>query len=352
MTTTDDLTVPAPAPAPAPGGIDEADRGYRALREGAAVVDLDGVGLLHVGGPGAHDHVQSVVARDIEFLSPEQSMSTLVLDAGGRPVDVVVCTPTGDGVEIRTGFGAGDAVAALLRADAPGGVEVRDLGAESRLVGIEGPYAWSIVGKMIDPSLPSLPFESVVSLTWRGADIVFSRTGYTGEYGYQVRGPVDVLTTLLDELSAQADVATVADVERAMVEVRQPVLRHELLPDDTVVSAGLNWLVDLSKPAYLGRDALVASIGEPPARVAVGVLGDILPQRGDELVVGDEVVGTIVHGVRSPMAGACIGLARIDRSLAASGLELGLRSPSGETTPVRTASSPYVIPASWHVAIV
>jgi aminomethyltransferase len=328
------------------------DVGYLALRESVGFATLDTVEVLRVVGPDARGFVQSIVARDIEFIGPDQAISTLIVDESGHPVDVVHCNLSDDAVEICTGFGRADHVRGILTEHAWPGIEIGDDTEAPAVVTVEGPYAWSVIGKILDPGLASLPFEGVASLTWRDHPVVFSRQGYTAEYGYQFRCPRAVLEELDRALDEQAQRVSVADIERAMIEVRQPVLELELLAEDSVVSAGLNWLVDLAKPEFLGHEAVRAAAAAPPRRLTIGFIGPTLAARGDDLVVGEQVVGTVVHGIRSPKVGGCIGLARIDAGLAASGLELTLRKADGDRTSVRTASSPYITPASWHVPII
>jgi aminomethyltransferase len=132
--------------------------------------------------------------------------------------------------------------------------------------------------------------------------------------------------------------------ETAMLELRQPIVHREVVEGDSVVSAGLNWLVDPVKESFAGSDALA---GGPAAR-PIGFLVEAgRAAVGDLLYVGPEEVGRIVYLVTSPGAGGDLGLARVAPEWQASRLEF--TTPSGAR--LRTLAPPYVVPRSWTTPI-
>ena len=128
------------------GGTDAAwtfagrDAEYTALRERAGVVDLSCSSLIEVrdGGSG---FLQRVLARDVEYLTSERCMTSLVLDQAGVPVDVVVVYGRDDGALLESSFGRGAELVAHLESLAGGGASVADVSDRLTTVGIEGPYA-------------------------------------------------------------------------------------------------------------------------------------------------------------------------------------------------------------------
>ncbi|HKY14941.1 MAG TPA: glycine cleavage T C-terminal barrel domain-containing protein [Microthrixaceae bacterium] len=326
----------------------EAD--YDVLRSSAALINLSDVGLVRVEGSGAHDLVQHLLSRDIEFLTPERSITGLLLTEDGTAVDMVSCIVDDDGLVLRTGFGTGRRVADHLEAHATPETVVELLDLE--ILGVEGPYAWSAIGEVLDPDIASLPFESVLPLGWGDHEITFSRIGVTGEYGYQLCGTTAAIGELREALTGPAVPIGRAAVEVAMLEVRQPLLSRELADGADVLTAGLQWLLDLSKPEFLGREAVVEGHRAGQSHRTIGIEVDAPADglEGCDLVVDDHRVGTVVWAVRSPQREGALALARIRAELAASGLELAVATNDGSST-ARTLSSPYVVPASWGVPI-
>ncbi|MEU3351633.1 hypothetical protein [Streptomyces sp. NPDC037389] len=319
---------------------------YAALRSGAGLADLSGGGPLRVHGPGAAEALNRVLTRDVEFLAPEQAQSALVLDSGGRPVDVVVVLAlSDDDYYVHCGPGRDERVAALLApACEPGEAELANLRSSTSVLAVEGPDAWRVVQEVFGEDYVSLAYESLLPVEVDGVDVVLARIGVTGEYGYTLFLPHEIAEPVWRALAAHSTPVGQRALETAMLEVRQPVLHRELGEDGTVLTAGLNWLVDINKPEFTGREALMAQradlTGTRPIGFAV-TTGRVA--EGDELLVGPEVVGRVTYVVDSPGLGAQLGLAAVDRHWQASRLEFGTASGAR----VGTLAAPYVVPTSW-----
>ncbi|EID55379.1 aminomethyltransferase family protein [Saccharomonospora xinjiangensis] len=320
---------------------------YDAIRNRAAVFDLSGARLIEVTGDGAVDYAQRVLARDVEYLTAERCMTSLVLDGEGAVVDTVVVWGREDGLLLESSVGMGGRLLEHLRAQAGDDVTITDRTGELVLLALEGPYAWGVVGRLIDGELAALPFESVVDTTWDGAEIVFARTGSTAEYGYQIIAPAESAERLWTKAVEQAVPAGYEALELAMLEVRQPVVRREATGAD-IVELGANWLVDITKDDFLGRDAVLAAFEAPAKRRTIGFSGgDSVPESGTPVTVDGEQVGDVVYAVRSVALGTILGLARIAPDLAAAGLRLSVGDAE-----VTTLTSPYITPKSWSTPII
>lgn len=324
------------------------DAEYGAIRERAALLDLSGERIIEIAGDAATDFAQEVLARDVEYLTAERCMTSLVLDVDGTAVDQVVVWGRENGLLLESSVGGGARLLEHLRAHAEDGVEITDRTAEFALFGLEGPYAWGVVGRLIDGELAALPFESVVDTQWDGVDIVFARTGVTGEYGYKMLVPRESAERLWTKALEQAVPAGQEAVELAMLEVRQPVMRHEAGPGVDVLEMGAGWLVDITKEGFIGRDAVLAVFEGAAERRTVGFSGgDTVPAAGTPVTVAGEPIGEVVHAVHSVGLGASLGLLRLPPDLAAAGLRLTV----GDTE-VTTLTSPYVTPKSWSTPII
>ncbi|HEX8779653.1 MAG TPA: glycine cleavage T C-terminal barrel domain-containing protein [Nocardioides sp.] len=335
-----DATVPLSFSAPS----DE----YKVLRERAAVLDLSGHRLVEVTGAGANEFAQRVLARDVEYLTSERCMMSLVLDESGQVVDQVLAFGREDGILLESSCGAGTRLIEHLRQQNDEGVEITDRSGELTVLALEGPYAWGVVGRLIDGELASLPFESVVDTTWNGVDIIFARTGFTGEYGYQMIVPVDAAAELWRQSLEHAGPAGLEALELAMLEVRQPIPRHEAVGGASVIEIGANWLVDVTKDEFVGRAAVLAAFESGQGRRTVGFAGgDTVPAAGARVLACGEDIGEVVHAVRSAGLGSTLGLARVDADLAAAGLEFTV-----DGVEVTTLTSPYIVPKSWSIPII
>ncbi|MFI0424813.1 aminomethyltransferase family protein [Spongiactinospora sp. 9N601] len=323
------------------------DEDYRALRERAALFDLSSLGLIKITGEGAAEFAQRVLARDVEYLVSERCMMSLVLDEAGQIVDQVIVIGREDGVILESSSGAGPRLLAHLLAQDHPGVEIVDISDALIVIGLEGPYAWGVVGRLLDPELPALPFESVVDTEWEGMKLLFARTGFTGEYGYQFIVPVSDAPRLWAAALEHARPAGLDALELAMLEVRQPVVRHEASEGTSVVEIGANWLLDITKESFVGKEPVLAAFAEQGRRTIGFSGGTTVPEPGATVTAAGQVVGTVVHAVHSVGLGTPLGLIRIDEDLAAAGLELAV-----DGAEIVTLTSPYVLPKSWSVPII
>ncbi len=320
---------------------------YDAIRNRAAVFDLSGARLIEITGDGAVEYAQRVLARDVEYLTAERCMTSLVLDAEGSVVDDVVVWGREDGLLLESSVGNGAGLLEHLRAQAGDDVTITDRTGELVVLALEGPYAWGVVGRLIDGELAALPFESVVDTTWDGEDIVFARTGSTAEYGYKIISSATSVEKLWGKAVEQALPAGYEALELAMLEVRQPVVRHEATGAD-IIEMGANWLVDITKEEFLGRDAVLAAFNAPAKRRTIGFSGgESVPEPGTPVTVGGEQVGEVVYAARSIALGTTLGLARVAPELAAAGLTLSVGDAE-----MTTLTSPYITPKSWSTPII
>jgi len=331
--------------------IDSFAREYEALRGGAGLVDLSGSGPLRVHGPGAADALNRALTRDLSFLAPEQTQTSLVLGPDGRPLDIVVVLAVAyEDYLVHCGPGRDGRVAEALRAVArpPGGPAVENLRDRMSVLAVEGPSSWRAVHEVLGEDYVALAYGSLLPAEVEGEEVLVARIGVTGEYGYTLFAPHGVAPRLWRALARHSTPAGHRALETAMFEVRQPVLHRELTEHSTVLSAGLNWLVDRTKEGFTGSVAVAAEAArdEGTRPIGFGVAQGVV-EVGDELLVESESVGRVVHIVDSPGYGGRLGLAQVDRQWKAARLEF--RTASGAL--VRTLAAPYVVPRSWTTPI-
>lgn len=322
------------------------DEEYGALRSSTALFDLSGCGLVSVDGPDAEDVVGRLFTREVEFLTPETSSMGLLLDAHGRPIDIVTVFRTESGFLVETSVGRATSTIAHIEREAAGRVAVRDARSTTAMLGFEGPLAWELAEAVIDDPITGLPFQGVRPVTIGGTDALVSRTGFTGEYGFKVMFPSRHAGTVWAKAAAQSVPAGHETLETAMTEFRQPILHRDAGNDElSVIGIGANWLVDLEKADFLGRDSLLAERDAGADELPVCFVSDSDGLRvGTELGAHGEVLGHVVHVVFSPGLGTQCGIARLHVDVASSGLVFEVL---GTSATVSTVSSPILIPASW-----
>ncbi len=325
---------------------------HDALRSGAGLIDASAGGPIRVSGDAATALLQEALTRDVEFLIPDHAQNSLLLDDDGGVVDVVTVVGGEADHIVLTSPGRAGLVTAALRAVAERGALdaiVENCQATTAVFAIEGPQSWRVVADVLGTGYVSIAYESALPVEIEGSDALIVRIGVTGEYGYTFIAPVEIAALVWERFVAHGGApAGHRARELAMFEVRHPIVHREVWPGDTVITAGLNWLVDPAKQRFVGRDAMLAA-GPSSARVRpIGFRvndGDV--SLGDELFVADEHIGSIVYLTHSPDLLPEMGLAKIDKQWQASRLQFTTASGAR----VQTLAPPYVVPLSWTSAI-
>jgi len=323
---------------------------YHAIRNSAALFDHTAVGLTRLTGD-VIPVLQRVLAREVEFLTPERCMMTLMLADDGRPVDLMTVYSFDDYVLLESSYGRQHEARKHLAANAGGEIEITALDNEWGMLGIEGPYSWGAIGRVLDPAVTALPYESVLELDVYGTPIVFSRSGFTGEYGYKIIGPSSIIEPLWDALRGEAKPCGQQALETAMLEVRQPVLHREAADNADLVVCGIQWLVDPTKEEFIGRARVMEQLADTGSGRLLGLSwpGEDMPA-GAQTVAGETVIGSLVLSAYSPSLETWLGLARVDRELASPGLTFDIR-PGDRVAEAPSLAVPYVAPSSWSTPI-
>jgi glycine cleavage system aminomethyltransferase T len=324
---------------------------YTAIRQNAARIDLSAAGLIDVTGPDAFDLLQFVLSRDLEFVTPEQSLISLILDDTGRPLDVVTAYHVDDGYRLETAIGRGpDTLGHLTaRRDERGfDAELELRGSDVTTFLVEGPRAAAVLEETVEPDLGALPLSGLMEVEFAGAHLIVSRSGFTGEYGYKLFVPAPHAPAAWDALGAITPVGLGA-LEIAMLEVRQPVLHREIDGESDALEAGYSWLMDITKEEFHGRDAVESAFEAGTRSRVIGWAAPSLSEpvpAGTAVTIAGERIGTVVHSVFSPGRKELIGLARLRPDLVAPGIDVTLGSGESPVA-AQTIAAPYVIPESW-----
>jgi aminomethyltransferase len=328
---------------------------YLAIRHGVGISDVSDMGKLRVSGDGAAALLDRVVAGNVDRLVENSIRWTVILHADGRVLaDVQVYNDFGAYLVTCAGSRR-DEVAAVLRTHAGRNVRVDDVTAELAAVAVEGPCARDIPSAIAGIDASGLPLLRFTRCRVDGGDVLVSRIGFSGEFGYLFFVHPSLAAKLVAHIRRVAPVAElcgrdVQDLHR--LEVRAFHQDRDVVRGETALEAGLHWMIDFRKPEFRGSAAVHAEVARGVARrlVAFEADGRVAPGRGDPLYMTGTRAGYVANGAWSPALGRVVGLAYLDEPYAWVGLELEARTPDGRPVPVRTVSAPLLVTASTRVA--
>ncbi len=295
---------------------------HAAVRAAVGVFDVSHLGKALVRGPGARGYLNSALTNDLDRIGPGQAQYTLCCDDTGGVVDDLIAYLRSDDEVFLVPNAANTAeVVGRLAENSPLGIDVVDEHESYGVIAVQGPACDELLTAV---GLPAAhPYMSFVDTQWRGRPLVVCRTGYTGERGYELvpawadAGALwDALLATGTDLGVQPCGLGARDTLRT--EMGYPLHGQDLSPSISPVQARLTWAVGWKKPAFWGREALLAQRESGTARVLWGLaaLDRGIPRPGMRVQAADgSEVGEVTSGTFSPTKRMGIGLALLDRAV-------------------------------------
>jgi aminomethyltransferase len=300
-------------------------REHEAVRQQVGLFDVSHLGKVAVRGPGAAGFVDACLTNALGRIAPGRAQYSLCCDdpSGGVVDDLIVYLRGDDDVFLVPNAANADEVARRLTAAAPDGVQVTNEHDAYGVLAVQGPRADAVLERLGLPA--GLGYMSFADATWQGVPLTVCRTGYTGERGYELLPPADaagaVWDAVLEQVRAEGGLPCGLGARDTLrTEMGYPLHGHELSLSITPVQARTGWAVGWTKPAFWGREALVAERERGAERLLWGLLAleRGVPREGLAVLdaPGGQQVGTATSGTFSPTLRQGIGLALLQRSVA------------------------------------
>jgi aminomethyltransferase len=306
---------------------------HKAVREKAGLFDVSHMGEFIVRGPQAVDFVNYVTTNDVAALKPGQAQYSTILREDGTIVDDCLVYRAEDRVlMVVNGSNIDKDFAHISRFVRDFDVTLADISDQIALLALQGPDAARILQRHTDTDLSKIKYYEFVTGKIAGVDKVYiSRTGYTGEDGFELYFPAEYAEKIWKALTASGEVtpAGLGARDSLRLEMGMALYGNDLDDTTTPLEASLGWLVKIKKGDFVGRDALVRQKEAGLKRKLVGFTTSerSFPRHGYPVFVNGESSGEVRSGTMSPTLGIPIGTAYVPPQFAAEGspLEIEIR---------------------------
>jgi aminomethyltransferase len=309
---------------------------HKAVRRAAGLFDVSHMGEVDVRGPEAGKFLNHLVTNDVAKLFPGRVLySPMCYPNGGVVDDLLVYMRGTDDYFLCINAGNIEKDLAWIRGQAAAfQVTITDRCADYALLAIQGPRAAAIVQSLSGAKLGLVQYYHFCEATVAGIHCLASRTGYTGEDGFELyhaaADATALATALLEAGQAHGlELAGLGARDSLRLEAGYPLYGHELSADISPLTAGLGWTVKLNKGVdFIGRAALAAERENGAShRVVFFRTGDRRIVRADTPVLdaGGGTVGRVLSGTLSPILNEAIGSALVTTSSAAQPLLVDIR---------------------------
>jgi aminomethyltransferase len=302
------------------GVIDE----HRAVRGGAGLFDVSHMGEARVRGAGALDFLQHVTCNDVSRLRPGRAHYSGLTNPAGAFVDdlLVYRLDEQDFLLVINAANTCKDIAWLREHVGRFDAELRDESAAWAQLAIQGPRAEEILAPLVEADVAKLRYYRFLQAPVCGARSVVSRTGYTGEDGFEVytdpQAAPGIWAELLERGAPLGLVpAGLGARDTLRLEARMALYGQDIDDTTTAFEADLGWIVKLDKGEFVGRDALrrQAQAGVERKLVGFEVEGRAIARHGHRAFDGEREVGRVTSGTFSPTLEKSIGLAYLPPAL-------------------------------------
>ena len=321
---------------------------HRRVRERCGLFDVSHMGEIELRGEGARDNVHRLVTNDVRKLEPGQVLYTAMCrESGGVIDDLLVYCLDGQRYLVVCNAANHGKVVSWVSGHLDDGVVLQDRTDEIALFALQGPSSLEVLRrwKRLQPHLAaieSLDYYRALEIGLDGVAVLLSRTGYTGERGYEIYLPSLHALTLWEEILEAGRDLGLAPIglgarDTLRLEAGFSLYGHELAEDVLPYEAGIGWVVKLKAGDFLGREALARAKEEGVTRrtVALRLEGRNIPRQDSPVLSDGREVGTITSGSFSPTLERGIGLARVEAGAVDDSLSVDIRGRVAEAERVR-----------------
>lgn len=304
------------------------------VRRSAGLFDVSHMGELEVKGVNAFNLIQYLITNDISNLKENEIIYSPMCYENGMTVDdlLVYMIEENNYLLVINAGNIDKDYDWLKKQSERFDVDVNNISDKIGQLAIQGPKAEEILSKIVDIDLSDIEFYKFKKdVKICGENCIVSRTGYTGEDGFEIYCSSDVIENIWNSILeiGKDDISPAGLGARDTLrsEVNLPLYGHEISEEISPIEGGLGIFVKLNKENFLGKDVLlkIKNSENPRKLVAFEVQGKGMIRAGYEIEVDDKVIGFVTTGLKSPTLDKFIGMAVIDSSYAKIGTEIGIR---------------------------
>lgn len=331
------------------GVLDE----YHTVRNKAGLFDVSHMGRITVSGPGSVGFLQYVTTNDVSKISVRSSQYSMVCNPNGgikddifiyhvKPYEFLVCVNASNREKIVTWF--------MEKVSHVQGCKVRDRSTEQAQIAVQGPISRDLLIDAGVAEVADLKVRQCREVTAFGGSVIVSRTGYTGELGYELYLPADLAAQAWEQLlkvgqSEGLKPAGLGARDLLRLDMGYLLYGNDISEETSPLEAGAEWVVNFEKGEFVGRASLLAQRTQGLARRLVGfeLLEKAVPRHGFPILSTDRPgnpIGEVTSGNLSPFLQKGIGVGYVPPRYAEPGTKIQI-DIRGKAVPAIVVKPPF-----------
>jgi aminomethyltransferase len=320
------------------------------VRNKAGIFDLTHMGEIEITGENAPAFANHIITNDVASLPTGGIVYTAICREDGGILDDALAYRKDNGVYLVVNAVNKDKIYNWMLKQSKDwrDIKLEDLSDQTALIAVQGPDAEKIVQKITPIDLSGMEYYTFTTGKILNTEGIISRTGYTGEDGFEIYTDYDSAESIWDKLITEGKPYDLKPIglgarDTLRLEAKYVLYGHELGENINPLEAGIKFAVNFDKENFIGKDALLKINEEKPARKLIGfeLLKPGVPRK-DYLVqdrTGREI-GLVTSGTHSPTLKKSIGLALVERESVKRGDEINVIIRNKET-PAKVIKTPF-----------
>jgi aminomethyltransferase len=325
---------------------------HKAVRNSVGVFDVSHMGEIFVSGEKALEFIQKITINDASrLICGKVQYSAMCYPDGGIIDDLLVYRLAEDKYMLVVNASNIEKDFNWMKENNPGGkVKLDNLSDEYSLLAVQGPNSLKVLEKISEEKFDDLEYYHFRETTILGIEMIVSRTGYTGEPGYELyfKGNEEIAERIWNKIfdagkEYNIEPAGLAARDSLRLEMGFCLYGNDIDKTTNPLEAGLGWITKMSKENFIGKEALMKIKAEGLKRKLTGLVTDekAFPRHGYDLSVNGKKVGTITSGTVSPILEKPIALGYIDKEFSEEGSNINIVI-RGKEIPAKVVKPPFI----------
>ena len=303
---------------------------HNAVRHNVGVFDVSHMGEVEITGPDANKFTNYIFTNDINAIKAGQILYGMMLyPDGGTVDDLLVYRVADDDYFLVINAANIDKDVAWINEQAKNfDVKIDHQSEQYGQIAVQGPEAEKTMGAVLNLDVTDLTFYTFKKIDLNGETIIVSRTGYTGEDGFEVYASPATIVKMWDMLmEAGVQACGLGCRDTLRFEAGLPLYGDELTAEISPIAATFGMFVKLDKEDFIGKEACAQqkAEGTPKKLVGLELKDKAIPRHGYDVLDGETVVGYVTTGYHSISLDKSVAFALVDRAVGALGNELSIR---------------------------
>lgn len=323
---------------------------HKAVRNDVGLFDVSHMGEVIIEGEKAYDYLQNLTINDISVLFPGRvQYSAMCYPDGGIVDDLLVYKLDQKKYMLVINASNIEKDIEWMKTNNNHGVTITDVSDDYSLIAVQGPSSKAVIEAVFKTKV-DMEYYHFAYLEYAGVKVLVSRTGYTGELGYElyIQGDEAFVCKLWDLLMKEGSEYLVKPCglgcrDSLRLEMGFCLYGNDIDQSTNPLEAGLGWITKLKKDSFIGRDAImkVKEAGVTRKLTPLVALEKSFPRHGYEIVCDDKTVGKLTSGTVSPVLdkGICLAYIDVDYLNNNSKLEMIIR---GKKVPMQVVKLPFI----------